>query len=93
MVADIRITDVGEKSELREYALRRLGGIVRDPRSGIEEMSLSVNRVPGPALIHDEVMADDKKLSSNAAFESGIEDLKSFIEARQAYLLARPELN
>jgi hypothetical protein len=45
------------------------------------------------ALIHDEVVVDDKKLYSNAAFESGIEDLKSFIEARRAYLLASPELN
>jgi ribosome-associated translation inhibitor RaiA len=48
MVADIRITDVRESSELHQYALRRLRGIVRDPRSGIEGVSLSINRAPGP---------------------------------------------
>ena len=45
------------------------------------------------ALIQDEVMVDSKKLYSNAEFESSIEDVKQFIEARQAYLLSRPELN
>jgi ribosome-associated translation inhibitor RaiA len=47
MDADIRITDMEKARELRRYARRRLGGIVRNPRSGIEEVSLSVNRVPG----------------------------------------------
>jgi hypothetical protein len=49
MDADIRITDVGEASELRRYARRRLGPIVRNPRSGIEGVCLSVNKVPGRA--------------------------------------------
>jgi spore coat protein CotH len=45
------------------------------------------------SLIRDEVMVDSKKLYSNADFESSIEDIKSFIESRRAFLLARPELN
>lgn len=45
------------------------------------------------SLIRDEVMVDDKKLYSNAAFESSIDDIKGFLEARRAYLLSTPELN
>ena len=45
------------------------------------------------SLIRDEVMVDSKKLYSNAEFESSIEDVKQFIEDRQAYLLSSPELN
>ena len=37
-------------------------------------------------------MVDSKKLYSNADFESSIEDVKQFIEDRQAYLLSTPEL-
>ena len=44
------------------------------------------------SLIRDEVMVDSKKLYSNAEFESGIEDVKRFIEARRAYLLSSPGL-
>lgn len=47
MEADIRITGVGEAGALSEYARRRLGPIVRNPRSGVEGVSLSVDRVPG----------------------------------------------
>jgi ribosome-associated translation inhibitor RaiA len=58
MDADIRITDVGEAGELRRYARRRLGPIVRNPRSGIEGVSLSVNKVPGrgPAGIRCQIL-------------------------------------
>ena len=45
------------------------------------------------ALIRDEVMMDSKKLYSNTDFESSIEEVKQFIEARQAYLLSSLELN
>ena len=44
MDADIRITDVGEPIELRRYARWRLGPILKNPRSGIEGVSLSVSR-------------------------------------------------
>jgi hypothetical protein len=45
------------------------------------------------ALIRDEVMVDSKKLYSNAEFERSIEDVKQFIEDRQAYLLSSADLN
>jgi len=43
-------------------------------------------------LIRDDVMNDDKKLYSNAAFESSIDDIKAFVVDRQAFLLSFPEL-
>jgi CotH kinase protein/Lamin Tail Domain len=39
------------------------------------------------ALIEDEVMADDKKLYSNQAFESGVDALKDFVRDRRIFLL------
>jgi hypothetical protein len=45
--ADIRISGIGGAGELREYARGRLGPIVRDPRSGIQGVSLSVDKVDG----------------------------------------------
>lgn len=58
MVTDIRITDFRESSELQQYALRRLGDLEKDPRHGIEEMSLSVNRMPspGPSAIRCQIL-------------------------------------
>lgn len=50
MDTDIRITGIGEAGELREYARGRLGPIVRDPRSGIQGVSLSVHKVAGREL-------------------------------------------
>jgi hypothetical protein len=47
MDADIRITGIGEAGRLREYARGRLGPIVKSPRSGIQGVSLSVDKVPG----------------------------------------------
>ena len=58
MDTDIQITDVGEAGELRQYAQRRLGAILRNPRSGIEGVSLSVSKVPdrGPDEVHCEIL-------------------------------------
>jgi len=49
MEADIRITNVGETGDLSSYARQRLGPIVSNPRSGIEGLSLSVDRTSGGA--------------------------------------------
>jgi hypothetical protein len=38
-------------------------------------------------LIADDVKADTRKLFDNQGFESGVESLKSFADARRAYLL------
>jgi hypothetical protein len=69
-------------SHMRTLANEALDLTVLDPK--IEEYR---------SLIRDEVMVDSKKLYSNAAFESSIDDIKDFIEARRAYLLSSPELN
>jgi hypothetical protein len=47
MDAEIQIEGFGEASELRRYARRRLAPIVRHPRSGVEGVSLAVNKMPG----------------------------------------------
>jgi len=47
MDVDIRIADVGRDGELRQYARRRLGPILTNPRSGIEGVSLSVDKTNG----------------------------------------------
>lgn len=47
MDAEIRIRGLEQAAELSHYARQRLGPIVRHPRSGVEGVSLSVNKVPG----------------------------------------------
>jgi hypothetical protein len=39
------------------------------------------------ALIAADVQADTRKLSTTEAFQSGVNDLKTFVERRRAFLL------
>jgi hypothetical protein len=58
MDADIRITGIGETGELCAYVRVRLGPILRDPRSDIQGVSLSVDRVTdrGPGGVRCQIL-------------------------------------
>ena len=87
MDAKIRIADVGETGELSKYARRRLAPIVRNPRSGIEGVSLSVGKAPGrgPQAIHCQILVrvspslrlsvEKSEISAHAAIDAAADHL------------------
>jgi hypothetical protein len=56
----IQIVEVEENGELSRYARRRLAPILRDPRSGIEGLSVSVGKGPdrGPGEIRCQILVN-----------------------------------
>lgn len=87
MDAKIRIADVGEEGELSRYARQRLAPIVRNPRSGIEGVSLSVGKAPGrgPQEIHCQILVrvspslrlsvEKSEVSAHAAIDAAADRL------------------